>query len=508
MTARDRMDVHYLPASIPDSMTPEPPNRLGFLVEPGRPSRCFCRPVRLVAALGCCLLLLLAPNASGQISLTTAVDLALRNNPRVLGAEDDVRRAQRQVDEAIDVYIPAINLGANFGQAYGYLPNPPTFFEVTAGSLAYSASQRDYIRSARAGVRAAEFSRDDVREAVAQDTALAFIALDNDEKHEEAIRQQDGFAHTLVTIEQERVDAGQDTQIDLTQAKLTAAQLHLSLLRVQDNIEVDRDHLARLIGLPSTSLSIDPIFPAGKFPIDAPDAASSSYANAGVASAFSSAQAKQLQAKADSTFRFRPQINFIVNYQRYATFTDSFKNLENIYKGNNGQTLLTSNETAFGVQITLPFFDQGRSARAHETEAIAARSLHDARNAQLEALDSQGRLRHSITELQAQRDVAQLRQQLAQQRLDVLQVQLQEGTGNSNGPQMSPKDEQNQRIAERDEFLAFLDAEFQLRQTEIQLLRQTGELESWLKSALQAAPASASQKILPPAPAPQSAVHP
>jgi outer membrane protein TolC len=473
---------------------------------PAAPAWCQHRISILCTAVAGYLFLSLLPAASAQISLTTAVDLALRNNPRVLGAEDDVRRAQRQVDEAIDVYIPAINLGANFGQAYGYLPNPPTFFEVTAGSLAYSASQHDYIRSARAGVSAAEFSRDDVREAVAQDTALAFIALDNDEKHEQAIRQQDGFAHTLVTIEQERVDAGQDTQIDLTQARLTAAQLHLSLLRVEDNIEVDRDHLARLIGLPSTSLSIDPTFPTGKLPIDESDTAGSSYANAGVASAFSSAQAKQLQAKADSTFRFKPQINFIVNYQRYATFTDSFKNLENIYKGNNGQTLLTSNETAFGVQITLPFFDQGRSAKAHETEAIAARALHDARNAQLEALDSQGRLRHSIAELQAQRDVAQLRQQLAQH--DVLQVQLQAGTGDPNGPQMSPKDEQNQRIAERDEFLAFLDAEFQLRQNEIQLLRQSGELESWLKSALQAAPAAASQNSLPPAPTPQPAVHP
>jgi outer membrane protein TolC len=465
------------------------------------------RPAILCAAVAGYLFLSLAPSASAQISLTTAVDLALRNNPRVLGAQDDVRRAQRQVDEAVDVYIPAINFGANFGQAYGYLPNPPTFFEVTAGSLAYSASQRDYIRSARAGVSAAEFARDDVREAVAQDTALAFIALDNDEKHEQAIRQQDGFAKALVTIEQERADAGQDTQIDLTQAKLTAAQLHLSLLRVLDNIDVDRDHLARLIGLPSTALRIDPTFPAGKIPIDALNA-SSSYANAGVASAFSSAQAKQLQAKADSTFRFRPQINFIVNYQRYATFTDSFKNLENIYKGNNGQTLLTSNETAFGVQITLPFFDQGRSAKAHETEAIAARALHDARNAQLETLDSQERLRHSVTELQAQADVATLQQQLAQQQLDVLRVQLQSGTGNPNGPQMSPKDEQNARIAERDKYLAVLDANFQLRQAEIQLLRQSGELESWLKSALQAAPASGNPNSLPPAPTPQAATHP
>jgi hypothetical protein len=122
---------------------------------------------------------------------------------------------------------------------------------------------------------------------------------------------------------------------------------------------------------------------------------------------------------------------------------------------------------------------------------------------QIDALDSQTRLRHTITELHAQADIATLRQQLAQQKLDVLRVQLQSGTGNPNGPQMSPKDEQTARIAERDQYLAVLDASFQLRQTEIQLLRQSGELESWFKSVISAPANPSPQNNLPPSPAPQ-----
>jgi len=53
---------------------------------------------------------------------------------------------------------------------------------------------------------------------------------------------------------------------------------------------------------------------------------------------------------------------------------------------------------------------------------------------------------------------------------------------------MTPKDEQNALITERDKYLSVIDAGFQLRQAEIQLLRQTGELESWLKSATTAQP--------------------
>jgi len=80
---------------------------------------------------------------------------------------------------------------------------------------------------------------------------------------------------------------------------------------------------------------------------------------------------------------------------------------------------------------------------------------------------------------------------LAQQQLDVMLVQLKAGTGNSAGVQMTPKDEQNSRIAEREKYLTVLDTAFQMRQAQINLLRQTGELESWLKMAAQVQPVDA-----------------
>lgn len=150
------------------------------------------------------------------------------------------------------------------------------------------------------------------------------------------------------------------------------------------------------------------------------------------------------------------------------------------------------------MQISVPLLDKYRTAKAGEAAAEASKALHDAQNAQLEAINGQTRARHSLTELQLQAEVAALQQQLAQQQLDVLRLQLQSGTGNPNSPQMTPKDEQNARITEREKYLGVVDARFQLHQAEIQLLRQTGELESWLKSA-----ALAPQSNLPASPTPQ-----
>ena len=459
------------------------------------------RRMSLTCALMLCVCFTLAPVAHAQISLSTAVDLALRGNPRVQGAEADVAKARAQLSEAHDAYVPSINAGAGIGQSYGYSPYPPTLFTVNGGSRVYDASQFYYIRAARAGLDAAQLHLDDIREAVAEDTALAFAALDHDQQREQAIGQQVGFAKTLVSIVQSRVDAGQDPAIDLTQAQLTQAQRHLATLRAADETAVDREHLARLIGLPPAALSVDSNFPAIPVPFDTTvETTVHGYANAAVASAFANANAKQQQALGDARFRFRPQVNLFAQFNYYATFSDSFAQLQKVYQANTGQTTLNSDEGAFGIQITVPIMDRSRAARARESAADAAHALHDAQNAQITALDGQSRLRHSVRELQEQAEVAALQQQLAQQQLDILQQQLK--SGNPGGPQMTPKDEQNARISEREKFLGVVDAGYQLRQAEIHLLRQTGELLAWLKSAASATAPATPQLQATPSPAP------
>jgi outer membrane protein TolC len=457
----------------------------------------FAERVNAFLRFGSALLFIFAPAARAQLSLAGAVGLSLHSNPRVLGARADVAKAQAQLSEVYDAYVPAITAGTGIGQAYGYTPNPPSAFFVNAGSLVYSAGQMAYLRSARAGVSAAQLALEDVREQVAQDTALAFISLDRDQQRQQAIDQQAAFAASLVTIVEQRVDAGQDSQIDLTQARLTAAQLRLAKLKAGDDVLSDRDHLARLIGVPSDSLSTDGNFPSSPVAAQADEETpAGGYASPAVASAFANAKAKQEAADGDARFHFRPQINLVAQYNFYATFTDSFAQLQKFNGGN-----IAPNEAAFGVQITIPILDKLHAARARQSAAEASHALSDAENAQIDALDGQTQARHAISELQAQAEVATLQQQLAQQQLDVIQLQLQSGNGNPEAPQMNPKDEQKARISERDKYLNVIDANFQLRQAMIQLLRQTGNLEAWLRTN-SAAPSSP-QNPLPPSPAPQ-----
>jgi hypothetical protein len=65
---------------------------------------------------------------------------------------------------------------------------------------------------------------------------------------------------------------------------------------------------------------------------------------------------------------------------------------------------------------------------------------------------------------------------------------LKSGTGDLSAPQMTPKDEQTARIAEREKFVALLNANFELQQAQIGLLRSSGELETWLATTINALP--------------------
>jgi outer membrane protein TolC len=412
--------------------------------------------------------------AVAQISLSTAVNLALKNSPKVLMAKAEVDKAQAALQELRDAFIPTVVGSSGLGPpSYGFPLGQPSIFNITAQSLVFSYSQRDYIRSARAALDAANLALTDARQAVAEDTALTFVALDRDTQRQAALNDEAGFSSLLVRIVQERLDAGQDTGINLTTARLTDAQIRLAKLRADDETSFDRAHLALLIGLPAQGLSIfgnsipaisapEPVLPAQ------PQASSPA-----VEAAYATARSKREIAFGDARYIFRPQINFQGQYSRFA----EFNNLQDYY------LRFQQNNASVGVQISVPLFDEGRRAKARESAADAAHSEHEADVARDQFFESRLKARHTMAELAVRAEVAALDQQLAQQQLDILLVQLKAGTGNSSGTQMSPKDEQTSRIAEREKYLAALDANLQMRQAQISLLRQTGGLEAWIRSA-------------------------
>ena len=413
--------------------------------------------------------------AHAQISLVSAVDLALKSNPRVRLAQADVDKTTAVLKESKDVYIPAVTVGSGLGYSYGYPLGQPSVVNVTVQGVILSWSQRDYIRAAHLGLQAAILSLNDARAAVEEDTVVTYLALNRDLAREQALNEQLSHADELVRIVTDRLNAGVDTQIDLTQAKLTAAQIRLARLNAQDDTAGDRLKLANLIGLPSAGLTTVPdSVPHIAAPLaGVPESALPESPT--VAAAFANAQAKQQIAWGDAKKLYHPQIYLASQYSLFAKF--------NNYQEYFPPGTFRYNNAGVGIQVSWPIFDRALKDKAAESAADAARAFAEANTARIKDQEGHATLARSTQILAAKADIADLQQQLSAQQLAVIQTQLQASAANPNAPQRTPKDQAKAEIDERGKFVDLLNDRFDLQQAQIELMRARGTLDAWLRAS-------------------------
>jgi len=426
-----------------------------------------------------------------QISLSAAVDLAQRNDPRVRSAQADVERAKATLTEVRDAYVPTVSLAGGYGTSTGAPLSLPIVFSVSSQSLLFNFSQRDNLRAAASGLDAANLALEEMREKVAEDVAVTYLNLENAEQREAAKKQAYGYATRLATIVNDRYEAGQDTRLDVLGAKQTAAQIHLDELHVEDEVSTLAEHLLLLIGLPGEHIETVPeSIPA------LPDLSSPSGDEGdsyGIRSAEANAKAKQETAFGLGRYMLRPQIGFGANYSRITTSHTSYTSYYPGFKGDPADPN-SDNALSVGIQIQIPLFDLGHLARAREAEAEASRARFEAADARKQFLEGRFKLRQSIAELNARIELAGITQEYAQAQLDAILAQLTATAGDPDRVQMTPKDEQNARLQERQRYVDLLNAQQEMTQVEVNLMRQTGQLDGWIKAAL-ATPASVSPGV-------------
>lgn len=407
-----------------------------------------------------------------QVSLSTVVSLALRNSTAVQMAQADVSRAQGGSSEARYAYIPSFVLGSGLGYSYGFPVGQPSIYNVTSQSLVFNAGQRSYIHAADAAVKATQLTMKDTRQQVILDASLNYIELNKVNEELASLDQELSFANKLISIEQERLNAGVESRTEYTQARLTAAQVRLKHIHLESTKAQLQQKLAHLTGLPATEIVPDkasipgmPTFDT-KVNFDAEVKAG----NFGVQAAQALADSKAYNAKGDSLQNYRPQVAFAAQYNRYA----KYNNYDLYYRH------FQHNNFGIGVEISFPIFDASRKAKAEQSAAQALKAKVQAAQAAQQTQEAVLTLQTSLRELQAQTEVATLKNELAQDQLATVLSQLENGSGSSSNP-LTPKDEQQARIDERQKFEDSLDAAFELTKAQLNMLRTLGTIEDWVK---------------------------
>jgi outer membrane protein TolC len=438
-------------------------------------------------------LALIIPHAAAQLSLATAVDLALRNSPRVKMAQADLDKARAALAEAHDAFIPAVTTTGGYGASTGVPLNLPIVFSISAQSLVFNFSQKDYVRAASAGVAATNFALSEARTEAAEDAVTTYVSLNNAQQRRAALTQGTTYAGRLVQIVQDRFDTGIEPHIEVTKSKRTAAQLRLQQLVVDDEIDRLAEHLARITGVSGAKTQTVPdSIPAFTPPSDTPGSLTD---GDGIRAMFANATAKGFQAHGDARYRLRPQLSFSAGYSRISTIGSSYGDYYPRFANDN----FSHNSFEIGIQVSVPIVDLVHQARARGSAAEARRTQFDAEVQRNTFFESRLKLQHSANEIAARVELASLDRDMAQDELEKIQIQLTSAPGSPDTPQMSPKDEQNARLQERQKYIEYLDADLQLRQTEIMLMRQNGQLGDWLHKAM-ITPSDVMSNPLPSAP--------
>lgn len=416
--------------------------------------------------------LLAVSSASGQISLSSTVDLALQNSTQIRIAAADVQRAAAALAETKDAYVPNFVLGSGVGYTYGFPVGQPSIFNVGSQSLLYSFSQPDYVRAARAALKSAQLSLKDNKDQVALDCATAYLQLQTDTLELAELDREKTDAETLVSIEQQRLNAGVASRMDETKAEITSAQVDLNRFHIQDDANAQRQKLAHLTGMPAASFipneaSIPPLPDFSTYTTLLQTADTN---NAGIQAANANAKSKLELSYGDAKQNYRPQFGFGVEYNRYA----EFNNYQEYYKR------FQHNNFDVGVQITIPLFDAGKRAKARESAAEAVRANAEAEQAKNQASEQVQSMRHSLDELKAQQRLAKLQSAYAQEQLETVQSELKNGTGAPNVAPVTPRDEELASIQLEERKLDVLKANLSVMKTQLGLMRALGSIESWV----------------------------
>jgi outer membrane protein TolC len=413
-------------------------------------------------------------SAPAQVSLTTVVDLAQRNSSAVRLAQADVSRAQAMLSQSKDVFLPGVDFGSGLPAipSVGFTGGVPSILNTTAQSLVFSLPQIHYIGAARSGLTAASLNLKEAREQVALDASTSYVELDAVERELDAAHQQAAFAERLVLIEQERTEAGVDPVNDLLEARLEAAQLKLARLHLETRVATLSKQLATFTGLPVGSIAPDhasiPEIPEMKV-------GDGGTSLPGIDSARMVARSKQQMAKGDTRRLYFPQISLAAEYLRS---TEIFNNANAFYA-----RAIPVNNFSSGFQVQVPLFDASLRAKARQSAAEALRATVEAEQAQRQNESKISELTANLRELDAEAEVASLKQQIASEQVKTVASQLELGNGAGAGaqPQQTPKAEQLALIDERQKQQDSLEAGFDLARARLGLLRALGHMEDWLR---------------------------
>jgi len=405
------------------------------------------------------------PGAPVALTLKSAIEMALRNSKDIQIARLQASLATHASQVSKAQFLPNLYAGSGAGYTYGIPETPggraPSLFNFTYTEQVFNEPLKGQGKELEEEARSQKIVLEDVKNSVIERTAMAYLELAKVRHSLELLRGEQESTDKILQVTQERQGEGYELPVEVTKAQLTKAQVTQKILLLEGREDELAVFLQGQLGLgQEQAIEVTPEELPGEAEQEGANlVAMAMQNNAGLLLAESDVRAKEFRLKGEKRGVF-PTLELVSTYSRLA----NFNNYSEFYKK------FQSNNFNAGVQVQVPLF----SAKTREDIGLAKINLETSqatlasKRTQVSA-EVRQKTRH-LRERDAAKEVARLELQLAQQNIGVLQTQYSEGKVNL-------REVERARLEENDRWMAYLDANFQRQQAQLDLLRTAGQLD-------------------------------
>jgi outer membrane protein TolC len=411
-----------------------------------------------------------SPNAV-VLTLKRSIELALQNSKDIQLAKIQARVADNASQLTRSSFLPNLYAGSGAGYTYG-LPEtpggrPPSIFSLTYTQDVLNGPLRGLAKQQAEQARAQRLVLEDTRNAVIERVATSYLELVKVRHSLQLLRKEKESAEKIVGVTQERQSEGYELPTEVTKAQLTQARVIERILQLEGREDELQVYLRDQLGLaPDQPLEVTPEeLPGSAEQEGATLVAMASQNNTSLAYAESDVKGKEFRLAGEKK-GYWPTLQLVSIYDVLAKY--NFQNYTNIYQN------FRYNNLNAGINVNVPIFSSSTRANVALAQAnLDAAKLSLANKRTQVSADVRQRSK-KVQEMDAAKEVARLELQLAQQNLAVLQSQFNEGKANL-------RDVEKARLDESEKWMAYLDANFQRQQAQLELLRIAGQLEKALE---------------------------
>ncbi len=399
------------------------------------------------------------------MTLKHAIELALQNSKDIQTAKIQASVSDHAAQITKAQFMPNLYAGSGAGYTNGIPETPggraPSVFNVTYTEQVLNEPLRGQAKEMQEQAKAQKIALEEAKSSVITRTAMAYLELGKVRHSLELLRAEQESAEKILQVTQERQGEGFELPVEVTKAQLIKARVVQRILQLEEREDQLEVFLKYQLGLPETqAIEVTPEDLPGEAELAGDNLiAAALMNNTGLRLAESDVRAKEFRLKGERRGYF-PTLELVSIYSVLAKF-NNYTQFFNGFQRNNYNA---------GIDMHVPIF----SAQTKANIGLARVNL-DAAKASLSSKRSEvtadvRQKTRRVREMDAAKEVARLELQLAQQNVAVLQAQFGEG-------KLNLRDMEKARLEENDRWMAYLDANFQKQQAQLDLLKTAGLLD-------------------------------